>query len=235
MFILLEANPLTIYNAISIVGYVLAALCLVGAIAVFFLMDIPSVYEYLTGKKQQKGIMAMRQQQGEQNGLPPLAEPTGTGKIGGFMEAPKKVVRKKSNNTESFGQQAPAQPAQPAQPVSETQPIQQYQGGDESGTSVLEPANNSADYEATGVLGADGNIVQSAADPDATGVLSADGTMLQSSDPDATGVLTTGDMPVQSAPAVNDGGTTVLSDTNYNIGKFILVKNEMLIHTEEVL
>ena len=56
-------SQLQIYSIVSILGYVLAALFLVASVAIFFLMDIKGVYAYLSGKKQQKGIMEMREKQ----------------------------------------------------------------------------------------------------------------------------------------------------------------------------
>lgn len=64
-------SQLEIYSGISIFGYVLAAVFLVASVAIFFLMDIKGVYAYLSGKKQQKSIMEMREkQQNPEKGKP---------------------------------------------------------------------------------------------------------------------------------------------------------------------
>lgn len=79
-------SQLQIYSIVSILGYVLAALFLVASVAIFFLMDIKGIYAYLSGKKQQKGIMEMREKQQDagngkrgpesaKQGFSPLSEP----------------------------------------------------------------------------------------------------------------------------------------------------------------
>ncbi|MBQ7203385.1 MAG: hypothetical protein IJS03_05125 [Eubacterium sp.] len=199
-----------VFSTISVIGYSLAALCLVLSVAIFFLFDIRGVYAFLTGKKRQKGISEMRNRRndktkkpdspsikfGQSKGLnkgvhsaPVVAPPTP-------QPAPTPAPEPAPSSANDMGT-APLAP--PAPPVSE------------EATGVLEPTNTPPQEGATDVLSPT-NTPQPERENDATSVLSADSdnNTNASSEP---------------APVVVDAG----------IGSFVLVKNEMTIHTDEIL
>lgn len=221
-----------IFSIVAIIGYSLAGLCLVLSVAIFFLYDIRGAYSYLTGRKQQKGISEMRKKQGEGGETAPASPSMKFG----FSQAPKQVSNKRHSATVSQPAAPPPPPAPAAAPAGETaaldvQPSQSDIQSEEA-TGVLSPANT-YEEESTGVL-APANTTEEAAEApssensyeeEATGVLSP-----------ANDINNTVQETAESgdASAADEGETSVLS-VNSPLGSFVLVKNEMVIHTDEVL
>ena len=174
-------NMVSIYKTISIVGYSLAAVCLVLSIAIFFLYDIRGVYSFLTGKKQQKGISEMRNRQGEKRKPKPLP-PSESFEI----KPPQPIIPPEENKAEEKKEDTP--------PVSETAPL-----------SAETPKEETV-YEGE------------------------------------TDVLSQNDIQQQEYKASEEANnTTVLieddnnDDDNVKNRSFILVKYEMVIHSDEIL
>ena len=210
----------TLYNTISIIGYSLAGICLVLSAAIFFLYDIRGAYSYLTGRKQQKGISEMRKHQGE-DGEPVPASPSMKFGISG----PPKPVSNKRHSATVSQPSAPPPPPQPpvAQDAGETaalnvQSPQEIAQSEES-TGVLSPANT-FEEEATGVLSPANEV-----DKKETGE-EAPANDIDNSAPEAEETV--------ESPAAEEGETSILSNDS-PLGSFVLVKNEMVIHTDEVL
>ena len=185
-----------IYRLISIIGYSLAALLLILSIAIFFLYDIKGVYSYLTGKKKQKGINELRENQA-------------SGKLNGkfkkpFAQPPKKIepVQKAEEPTPPQAQEiAPAQPSYTS--------VEQYQPP----VNVEIQAASQREYGETAPLEQNANeglkVEENAANDNNTVVLS----------------------PAKPEPMPVESNSTISS----TIGKFVIIKNEMVIHTSEVL
>lgn len=136
-------SQLQIYSSISIFGYVLAAVFLVASVAIFFLMDIKGVYAYLSGKKQQKGIMEMREkhQEGLQKNkpIPDLAKPTDA--------IPIKPESRKIGRKEQKAPDYTAEPLQKSQ-SDETIGLPDYVAkGNEAQTDVLNKVNSFSQNE----------------------------------------------------------------------------------------
>lgn len=157
-------SQLQIYSGISIFGYVLAAVFLVASVAIFFLMDIRGVYAYLSGKKQQKGIMEMREkQQEEENKGKPIPDSARLGFTPPQKPESKKVSKKRHaepNNKEV----AAAEIQKPVHSGSETVNLQN--------------ADISFDNDATGIL--ENPAVQNTAEDYPTDVLNAANTKIGS-------------------------------------------------------
>lgn len=134
-------SQLQIYSGISIFGYVLAAVFLVASVAIFFLMDIKGVYAYLSGKKQQKGIMEMREKQQEEMGKGRLFPDSA--KLG-FTPPPKPASKKINKETQMNAEKNAGQ----------------KQENYINETVNLKNAGNMPDNDATSVL-SDVNFVQS--------------------------------------------------------------------------
>lgn len=126
-------SQLQIYSGVSIVGYVLAAVLLVVSVAIFFLMDIKGVYAYLSGKKQQKGIMEMREKQQEEMGK---GKPISDSAKLGFTPPPKPAIKKVNKE---------------AQAKTENN-VHQLQQNDTNETVNLKNAVDMSDNDATSVL-----------------------------------------------------------------------------------
>ncbi|MBR0413694.1 MAG: hypothetical protein IJI67_01320 [Clostridia bacterium] len=213
MFITLAVgtDPTNVYKIISIVGYSLAAVCLVAGIALFFLYDIKGVYAFLTGRKKQQGISEMRKQQGEGEGKPAVSPSIKFG----FTSAPQDTGAKKLNKKSIPLQSQPQAQPQPVSAMGETAPIGQdsvregteVQPPVDEGTEVLSPAD-SAD-EGTEVLSPS---------------MYAD---------EGTQVLSSAAEPQQNDAV--DVARKVEYAKNEHVGTFVLVKNEMVIHSDQVL
>lgn len=102
-------SQLQIYSGISIFGYVLAAVFLVASVAIFFLMDIKGVYAYLSGRKQQKGIMEMREKQQEEMGR---GKPIPDSARLGFKPPPKTASKKINKEPQAKAENNVKQPQQ---------------------------------------------------------------------------------------------------------------------------
>ncbi len=126
-------SQLQIYSGISIFGYVLAAVFFVASVAIFFLMDIKGVYAYLSGRKQQKGIMEMREKQQEESGR---SKPVPDSAKLGFTPPPKPASKKINKEPQ----------AKKGNNI--VQPKENYA----SETVNLKNADNMPDNDATGVL-----------------------------------------------------------------------------------
>ena len=212
-------DPTKIYNIISIIGYSLAALCLVLSAAIFFLYDIRGAYSYLTGRKQQKGISEMRKKQGEDGETAPASPSMKFG----FSGPPKQVGNKRHSATVSQPSAPPPPPPAPAAvpEAGETaalnpQPVPDDLQGEEE-TGVLSPAND-VNGEAAEVPAEDKSNEEKT-----TGEASP------AKDIDDNTVQETAE-----SSADEEGETSVLSN-NTVLGSFVLVKNEMVIHTDEIL
>ena len=201
MFITLAvgADPSNVYKIISIVGYSLAAICLVAGIALFFLYDIKGVYLFLTGRKKQQGISEMRKQQGEEESKPAVSPSIKFG----FSPAPQDTGAKKLNKN-SIPLQPQPQQQQQVPEMGQTAPIGMAAAPADEGTDVLTPAQ-----EGTEVLSPSMNADE------------------------GTEVLSPAANP-QESDAV-DVARKVEYAKNVQAGAFILVKNEMVIHSDQVL
>lgn len=189
------ADTTSIFRTIAIVGYILAAICFVLSIAIFFLYDIKGAYAYLSGRKQQKGISEMRRHQNdEKNGEFPASPSMKFG----HSESPKARTDKK--NSASLKKQAAPIVVPPPVPSIKEQPKEQpsYQGDE---TAALGSALEDSGFDSEGE----------------TGVLSP-----------------TNDAQSTAENSAAENETSVLNVSS-QFGTFILVKNEMLIHTNEIL
>lgn len=211
MFITAAISDATsVYKAISIFGYSLAAVCLVLCIAIFFLYDIRGAYTFLTGQKQRKGIDAVRKNQ--EGGNKQRADSIKFG--------PSEALKRKKDKASTAAVQL-APPLTPAQnDVGGTAPLVEppVQANPEAGTDVLTPAP----------------VAPAASDEAGTDVLTPVAPVSQTEG--GTEVLAPA-APAESKPE-EVGGTAILGNNSapktYS-GSFVLVKNEMLIHTDEVL
>ncbi len=208
MFITAAISDATsVYKAISIFGYSLAAVCLVLCIAIFFLYDIRGAYTFLTGQKQRKGIDAVRKNQ--EGGNKQRADSIKFG--------PSEALKRKKDKASTAAVQL-APPLTPAQnDVSGTAPLIEppIKADPDAGTDVLTPAS---------------------AAPAASAEAGTDVLTPVSQTEGGTEVLAPA-APAESKPE-EVGGTAILGNNSapktYS-GSFVLVKNEMLIHTDEVL
>lgn len=184
MFVTLaiNASATTTYRTIAIIGFIFAALCLVLSIAIFFLYDIKSVYGYLTGRKQKKGVLEMRREQGN--------------------------AKKKKLTTPSvqFNTAVP----EPEPVKHEAGILQPFQESVSEAAAPQEVYEDSVAQEGTQPLSAQAEEFNSAPQTEQTDVLNA-------------------------APILQEVREEELAGKEIQIGTFILVKNEMLIHTDEIL
>lgn len=138
-------SQLQIYSGVSIAGYVLTAVFLVASVAIFFLMDIKGVYAYLSGKKQQKGIMEMREKQQEDTGKGSLVP--NSVKLG-FTPPPKPTSKKINKQTVNNKSSVTMQSAK-EENASETVNLKQHQSETiDKETDVL----NKVDFDSQNAL-----------------------------------------------------------------------------------
>ena len=194
------ADTTSIFKTISIVGYILAAICLVLSIAIFFLYDIKGAYSYLSGKKQQKGISEMRKHQDDEKDGEFHASPSMKfGKTDSQKAKSGSVKKRTSSNLAP--PPAPVAPPKPKEQPPQEQPPESK--GDETAALGTDLSGGAFDSEGeTGVLSSTNNASQS-----------AESTQNNDSSENETSVL----------------------NANSALGTFIIVKNEMVIHTDEIL
>lgn len=184
-----------IYRLISIIGYSLAALLLILSIAIFFLYDIKGVYSYLTGKKKQKGISELRENQSSTKKSGKLKKP--------FTQPPKKVETRQREEAVAPPQQvqAPPQPAySPVQHQEQSNAHEEVQAAVQREYGETAPLQQNPKEQAQ---------VEDFSAQNNTVVLNQN-----------------------EQVSAQEENYSVISST---VGKFVIIKNEMVIHTTEVL
>lgn len=242
-----------VWFIISIIGFALSALALIGAIILFLNFQIPSVIGDLTGKKVAKGVKAMRSSESASGYSAKASVKPAPDQVKQPLYDPAQAHGSKRLDTSSrklSGAKTGKTTEPPSQYVPEPDAVitETFSGKE---TVVL-----NEDPNATVVLQEETTLLNS--DPNATVVLQEE-TALLNSDPNATAILAENRIvpeptPFNSAPDATTllredaEGTTLLEENDRTLYRdesigisntasrsFSVIRSVMDIHTDEVI